>query len=131
MEKIPNWLRYILAIPFGIVANIVIYWIVYYTNLFYSHPESLYMLLIDYLYSNCIQIFIFFGCMNYMLPKHQFKFTVTISIIYCTVCMFALGLSFYELNFNWTDWLAIILTLGAFIYSCYYTFNEYEEKTTK
>lgn len=127
MEKIPNWLRYILAIPYGIVINILVYWAYYYSNLFFSHPESMYMLLIDYLYVNCVQIFVFFTCMCQMLPKHQFKFTITISILYCSVCIFALGFAFatQTLEYNWTDWLAVIISITSFVYSCYYINNEY------
>ena len=135
MEKLPNWLRYILAIPFGIVCSIIGYYFVWFSNVLFASPDSLYMVLIDYMYTNCFNVFVMIYSMNYMLPKHQFKFTVTLSIIYCSLCLFALGLVFTEMSYTWSDYLAFILTFGAFIYSCYYTFNEYptttkQEKTT-
>lgn len=130
MEKIPNWLRYILAIPFGIVVNIAFYWIVYYSNLFFSHPESLYMLIIDFIYVNFINVFVIIGAMNSMLPKHQYKFTITLSIIGCLLSLFAITFGDNE----FFDYVGIIGTMIAFIMVSYMTYNDYPEEkknTTK
>jgi hypothetical protein len=125
MEKIPNWLRYTLAIPFGIVCSILGYYIIWFSNVLYASPDSLYMFLIDYLYNNCFNAVVLIYSMNYMLPKHQFKFTLVVSIIFCGLGFVGLGMSIIMQNITTSYIIGLILTFIAFIGSCCYTFNEY------
>ena len=72
MDRLPNWLRYVLAIPYGIVLVVFVGFIIYISNLFFSDPDSLYTYIITFVYRNGINIIILFYGINNMLPNYKF-----------------------------------------------------------
>lgn len=129
MKKLPNWLRYTLAIPFGLICSILGYYIVWFSNVLYASPDSLYMVLIDYMYNNCFNAIVLIYSMNCMLPKHQFKFTLVVSIIFCGLGFIGLGMSFLMQSITTSYIIGLILTFIAFIGSCCHTFYEYADNS--
>ena len=130
IEKIPNWLRYILAIPFGIICSILIYYVGYFSNLWIASPDSLMIKFYDYIYSNVINILIFMITMSYMLPKHQFKFVLTISIIFCSLSLIVIGMAIVMNTITLQDLIGMILSIVASIWSCFYIYNEFSNQET-
>lgn len=130
MERIPNWLRYILAIPYGIVSYLIIYYIGYFSNLWIASPDSLMIRFYCYIYTNVIGTFIFMYAMISMLPKHQFKFAVVVSIILCALAFVGIGMSIMIGNVTYSDIIAIFLWVGSFIYSCYYIFKVFNSNSS-
>ena len=128
MEKLPNWLRYILAVPFGIFCCIIGYYIFWFSNAFYASPDSLYMTLIKYIYTNFFNVIVMIHSINYMLPKHHFKFTLVISIIFCGFGFFGLGISFLTQSITLSSIIGFLLTFVAFVGCCYHTFYKYVDK---
>ena len=127
MEKLPNWLRYILAIPFGFICLIIMYYICYFSNLWIASPDSLMIKFFNYIYNNGINAIVFIYAMDTMLPKHQFKFAVTISIIFCGIGMIGLGMSIMTGDITVSYLISLVFNIICFIYACYYTFKEYNE----
>ena len=127
MEKIPNWLRYILAIPFGILSLFVVYYIGYFSNLYVASPDSIMMAVYDFTYSNFFNVIVMIYSMNYMLPKHQFKFTLVISILFCALGFVGLGMNILLGDITFIFILGFILNFVAFIICCVTTFNQYEK----
>lgn len=127
MNKIPNWLRYILAIPFGIICLILGYYIFYFSNRWVASPDSLMMKFCNYIYVNGINAMVLIFAMDKMLPKHQFKFALAVSIFFCSLGLIGLGMSVMIGNITVSNVVGTFLTIAAFIYSCYYTFKEFHE----
>lgn len=131
LEKIPDWARYLLAIPFGVVGWFIGYYIGYFSNLYVASPDSLAMKVYIFLYNNGINVIVLLGTMNYMLPKYQFQFTLGISILLCSIIMIGLGMSILVQNITISYILSIILFFSAIIYCCYHTFKKYNEEIYK
>ena len=128
LNKIPNWLRYILAIPFSLIAVIVGYYIFYWSNLWVASPDSLMMIFFNFIYKNGLNVFVLIGTLNYILPKHQIKFTLTISIIFCAIGFIGLGMVLLVGEITLPYIIGFITTLISFIISCIFTFKEYYNK---
>lgn len=125
LNKIPNWLRYILAVPIGIVCLYIVYFIGYFSNLYIASPDSLCIEIYKFIYSNCINVLVMISSMNFILPKYQFKFTLVISIIFCSIGFVGLGMNILMQNITVTYIIGLVLTMASFGFSCYHTFKKY------
>ncbi len=131
INKIPNFVRYIVAIPFGILCLIVGYYIGYFSQLYIASPDSLAIKIYNFLYQNGINVLVMIGGMNLILPKHRFKFTLIISVIFGFIGITGLGINIAYNNITISYIVGLILTILAFIYACYSTFNDEKENSTK
>lgn len=87
MNKIPNWLRYILAIPAGIVLAICAGAFVYFSTRHLSDSDSLNMKFVLFVLPNIgIPIFFIVGVYE-MLPNHKKVISGSISIILALICI--------------------------------------------
>lgn len=123
IEKIPNWIRYILALPAGIVCLIIFYYIGYFANLYIASPDSWCIKFYTFFYNNGINVLIMMGVMNYILPNYQFKFTLVISVIFFALGFIGLGMNILIQNITVTYILGLVLTVIAFIYCCYCAYD--------
>lgn len=128
LDKIPNWLRYILAIPFGIISVIFFSFIISLSTLLYSDVDSLWFKLCSFIYSNGINIIIFFYTFNYILPKYNFKITLAFTIIIGILYSILQGVSFAANTFTLEYIIAFILVIISLIISCVMTYNQFKEK---
>lgn len=126
MEKIPNWLRYILAIPFGIVCLVIGYYIGYIGNRWVASPDSLMMITYNFLYANGINVIMMMYGMNTMLPKYKFRFTLVVSIILFCLGIISLRLTIFMNTITVKYVIGLFLTFLAIIFSCYYTYQQEE-----
>lgn len=131
IDKVPNWLRYILAIPFGLIAVILGYYIFYWSNLWVASPDSLMMKFCTFIYQNGLNVFVLFGVINYILPKHQIKFVISISIIFCSLAFVGLGMVLLMGEITLSYIVSFATTLISFILSCIFTFKEYYSNENK
>lgn len=127
--KFPNWLRYILSIPLGLISVIVCYYIGYWANLWIASPDSLMMYFFTFIYQNSINVFVLIGTICYVLPKYQFQFTLTISILFCSLGFVGLGMNILINNITISYIIGFILTFVSFVISCIYTFNNLKNCT--
>lgn len=131
LKKIPNWLRYILAIPFGILCLYIGYYVGYFSNLYIASPDSWCMVVFNFVYNNGINVMVMISTMNWMLPKHQFKFTLVISIILCGIGLVGLGMSILMGSITIPYIIGLTTTIICFISMCCYTFKEFEKDKEK
>ena len=124
MDRLPNWLRYILAIPYGIFLVIFVGLIIYISNLFFSNPNSLYTYIINFIYRNGVNIIILFYGINNMLPNYKFKITLILSIIIGIVYSVFLGMLIMLGDLSIEYIIAYILLIFTLILSCYFSFTE-------
>ena len=124
MDRLPNWLRYILAIPYGIVLVIFVGFIIYISNLFFSDSNSLYTYIITFVYRNGINVIILFYGINNMLPNYKFKITLIISIIIGMIYSILQGMSIILGNLSIEYIIAYIELIFALILSCYFSFTK-------
>lgn len=87
MNKIPNWLRYILAIPAGIVVAVAGSILTYISNRYVSDPNSWNMVFIRFVEPNIGMPMFFIVGVYVMLPNHKKVISGTISIILALICM--------------------------------------------
>lgn len=127
VDKIPNWLRYILAIPVGLISIFLFYYIGHFSTRFVASEDSIAMWLFYFLYQNGINVIIMVTAMNYVLPKYQFKFTIVVSIIFCSLGMIGLGINIMTNSITIKYIIGLILTFGSFIYVCYHTYKVYNQ----
>lgn len=125
LKSIPNWVRYLLAIPFGLACWFIGYYIGYFSNLYVASPNSLAMKVYIFLYNNGINVLVMLGAMNYMLPKYHFQFTLGISILLSSVTMLGLGMSILVQNITISYIFGVILFLGCIVYCCYCAYKEH------
>ena len=123
MEKIPNWLRYIIAIPYGILLVIFMGITMHFTNLWFVEPDSFFMHLSTFVFRNGLNVIVFFWGLNTMLPKHRFIITLIISIIIGILYSAIQGASIMTNTMNLEYFLAFVEFMICLIISCYYSFN--------
>lgn len=87
MNKIPNWLRYILAIPAGIALAVVGSILTYISNRYVSDPNSWNMVFIRFVEPNIGMPMFFIVGVYVMLPNHKKVISGSISIILALICM--------------------------------------------
>ena len=124
MDRLPNWLRYVLAIPYGIVLVVFVGFIIYISNLFFSDSDSLYTYIINFIYRNGVNIIILFYGINNMLPNYKFKITLILSIIIGIVYSVFLGMLIMLGDLSIEYIIAYILLIFTLILSCYFSFTE-------
>ena len=124
ISKMPNWLRYLLAIPFGILLVIFMAIVIQISNSFFGDSDSLWNVLTTFLYRNGINVIVFFYGINVMLPSHKFIITLIISIIFGVIYTFIEGMAFMIGNISFEYILAYIEIIICLIVSCYYSFNK-------
>lgn len=127
VDKIPNWLRYILAIPVGLISIFLFYYIGYFSTRFVASEDSIAMWLFYFLYQNGINVIVMVTAMNYVLPKYQFRFTIAVAIIFCSLGMIGLGISIMTNSITVKYIIGLILTFCSFIYACYHTYKVYNQ----
>lgn len=127
-KVIPNWLRYILAIPFGIICMILGYYLFHISNLWVASPDSLMVIFLDFIYNNSLNAIVIILSMDLMLPKHQFVFALIVSIIFCAIGFMSFGITIITQTCSVIFIIELILELISFIYSCYYTYKKYNIK---
>lgn len=87
MNKIPNWLRYILAIPSGITLAICATAFIYFSTRLVSDSNSLNMKFVLFALPNiAIPIFFIIGVYE-MLPRYKKRISGTISVILAMICI--------------------------------------------
>lgn len=128
LDKIPNWLRYILAVPFGIISVIFFSLIISLSTSLYSDVNSLWFKLCAFIYSNGINIIIFFYTFNCMLPKYNFKITLTFTIIIGILYSILQGISFATNTLTLEYLIAFILVIISLIISCIIVYNQFKEE---
>lgn len=124
-NKIPNWLRYIISIPLGLIAVIICYLIGYWSNLYIASPDSIMMDLYTFIYQNCINTVVFFTTLCYILPKYQLQFVITISVLILMVGFVGLGMVIISNTVTVDYIIGFVLSVITFIVSCIYTFKKY------
>jgi hypothetical protein len=128
IEKIPSWLRYILAIPFGIIMVLFIALITLITQLLYADPNSLWITIISFIFANGINVIVFFYGLNIMLPKKKFVITLAISIIVGILYSISQGMSIVMNTITWEYIIAYILFMTCMGISCYMSYKgKFEE----
>ena len=123
MEKIPNWARYILAIPAGLIAVIIVGFFVQFSNLLVSDPNSLNMNIVTFLYRNGVNTIVFFWTINYILPSHKFLITLIISIGFGIFYSIIEGMAIMQEMISLEYILAFIELIACLIISCYLSFT--------
>lgn len=120
VEKIPDVLRYFLAIPFGIISIIVVYVFLYFIITYTSDPESLHVALFKFAFNNIFYVIIFLYAVNYMMPKYKNEMLIVLTTVLVLIAL--LGL-FYSYNgYIDNDWyilgyiFLIITSIGTTIY---------------
>ena len=124
IEKLPNWLRYILAIPFGILAYIVISFIILLGQSLFNDANSIWLTLISFIISNGISIIIFLNAVYFMVPNNKYKFTLVLAIfieIFCTILTFNV---FTIANITLGTMLAYILFTICLVLSLCFLHNQ-------
>lgn len=124
MEKIPNWLRYVLAVPYGLILVIISAFIIYFSNIMFADPDSLYFYLSNFIFRNGINVIIFFWGLNTALPNYRFKVTLVISIIFGLAYTLLQGISIARNTINLEYIIAYIEVIICLITSCYLSFNK-------
>lgn len=123
ITKLPNWTRYILSIPFGILISFFISIIIFISNLIYADPNSLWTTLLNFIFTNGISIIAFFYGLNIMLPKHKFAITLFISIILGIGYSILQGISIMNGIMTFEYIIAFIIFIFSSILSCYLSFK--------
>jgi len=116
-KNIPNWLRYILAIPFGILFMLTVGAIIWISNLLYNSPSSLWTTISNFIFANGINVIVFSYGMNLMLPKHQFKITLTLCTILGILYSMLMGASCISNNLTTEYIIAFLLFVCSLITS--------------
>ena len=126
MNKIPNWLRWLLFLPLSIIASIFVYPIIKIINsLFDSIPQ---LQLFLFIIGAGLTGYIFVIVAVKVVPKHKVMF----SIIMASTYMILAGITLYEkltfgkiiqMNMFETISLAVVGTISAVI-TCYQTYDD-------
>lgn len=123
-EKIPNWLRYIFALPYGLLISIIGFIIMRFSLLLFADPKSLYFAIISFIFKNGVNILLFFYGLNLMLPNHKFVITIIISIIFGLLYTFLEGMIVIANNISIEYTLAYIEVIISLIISCWLSYNK-------
>jgi len=118
IEKIPNWLRYIIAIPISVIGTIIVLFFINFSNMLFSDTNSLWYFIINFVVANFISVLVFFFCLNYTLPKYEFTFTLIISILICCLIMFLLILTILTNTLNFKYIIGLLQSVISCIISC-------------
>ncbi len=122
IDKMPNWLRYILAIPFGIICVIGMAFFISISNYLYSSDN--WQNIVNFIYKNGINVIIFFYALNTMLPKFKFQITLALSIIFCILYSIVQGMSIMAGTMSIEYIVAFIEFIIFLIISCYYSYKK-------
>lgn len=98
MNKIPNWLRYILAIPAGVALAVVGSILTYISNRYVSDPHSWNMVFIRFVEPNIGMPMFFIVGIYVMLPNYKKVISGSISIILALICIAELFLPMSTYN---------------------------------
>lgn len=118
IEKLPNWLRYIIAIPISIIGTMIVLFFINFSNMLFSDTNSLWYFIINFAVANFISVLVFFFCLNYILPKYEFTFTLVISILICFLITFLLVSTIITNALNFKDIIGLLLSIASCIISC-------------
>lgn len=124
IEKIPNWLRYIIAIPASLIGTILIIMFINFNTMLFSDTNSLWYSAINFILANFVSVLVFFLCLNYILPKYKFIFTLILSILLLILIYCLLIFSTLSNNLS-TQYVIgnILFSIGCVI-SCYLSKKE-------
>lgn len=125
-NKMPNWLRYVLAIPFGFICYLIGYYLFYFSWCWFASPDSIAVIIYNFAYVNCVGIVIFLYTMSLMLPKHQFAFSLILSIIYGALNFIGLGFYFFAESITLSLIIEIVLTTLTLVLDCIYIHKEFK-----
>ena len=123
IEKMPIWLRYLIAIPFGILISTLVGIIFSISNLIYSDPDSIWNLITSFIFKNGVNFICFFYGINVMLPKHKFIFTITLSIIFGIIYSIIQGMNIITSSLTIEYIFAFIEVILSLVISCYFSFK--------
>lgn len=133
IKRMPNWLRYLLALPLSILSIIPIDIIIFISNWLYSDINSVWYFISNFIVANVLNILIFFFSLNYILPKYKFGVTVTFNAILVVLIFLLLISSMYNYTLDFKTFIGLVLNAIACIISCYYSYknkdNVDEQKT--
>lgn len=122
-NNLPNWLRYILAVPCGIICTLFTTFIVQLSLNLYSEPDSLYYIFVSFVFANFASVIVFFYGMNIMLPKYQFVITLAISIVAGILFSIFLGIYIAYYRTFTVDIIGYIIYMIALVVSCVYSYK--------
>lgn len=108
---LPNWLRYILAIPAGIALVLVACVVQRLMMAIYYDPNALYTILVKFFFSNFTIPALFIYGVYLMLPKHK----VVIPCILCGIIMVFAGLALLHQILQSAPWQAPVGSALTFI----------------
>lgn len=119
IEKIPNWIRYIIAIPVAILGVILAGLFLMIFVFGYATPDSLIMQAFPYFYGSFANVFVFCYVLTYILPNYKFEITLGLSCLYVGILVMAIYMlnTFQMLYFSHS--VELLLTIIACIISCY------------
>ena len=126
IEKMPNWLRYLLSIPTGILCYIICYYIFAFGIRWVASYDSIMFQLYLFLYPDCIGLIAFFTGINYILPKYKFSITFILSLLYSAIIFIGLGFSIFTQDITVTYVISIIISLVTLIIYCLVLYKEKE-----
>lgn len=121
--KIPDWLRYILSIPFGLIYAFVVGVIIYASNTFFASQDSLWVLIINFIFLNGGNVMLFFWGLNIMLPKNEFIITLVLSILIGIAYTILQGMAIVLNILTFEYILAYILFTISLIFSTYLSYK--------
>lgn len=125
IENMPNWLRYILAVPFGLLAVVFISIILIISNYLYSNEN--WQNIVMFLYKNGINVIVFFVAFNIMMPKYRFQITLTICILLGILYSIVQGMSIMQGTMTTEYIVAYIEFIISLIISCISSFKTKNE----
>lgn len=124
LKKIPNWARYILAIPGALVFTIAVYLL----NLLcigYASPDSLIVQLLPWTFGSFVKIIAFCYGFVCILPKYQFELTIAASGLYIGFYFFVMLFLKATNNLNLGSIISFLLMITACIIGCYVSYSKY------
>lgn len=119
-EKWPNWLRYVCAIPFSLFVYLIMYFVMYYSNLWIADANSPMITFFTYMYNSVIGVAVFLSMLHYVIPKHKYIFVLIATSCICTLGLIALYGTYHRADATIWDWISIVLTMGTSALSCVY-----------
>jgi hypothetical protein len=128
--NIPNWLRWVLFFPAGLVASGVAYYIAVIINkVFYAvfwFPFIEYSIILA---AYGASAFAFVWCSAKVAPKHSFRVSVIMAIAYGFVVVFLIILELFIVNDASTSWFeALLISIGAIVGAVNACKEFYEER---
>jgi hypothetical protein len=123
IERLPDWARYVLAIPFGILCVLAVDLLFYISQDLFFSKESDLIKLFNFIVKNGLNFMILFVGINWMLPRYRFIITLIISLITFLINAILIGIEMANYTLSLDFCFAWIVTTICLAISCYYSFK--------